>query len=247
MRSSPQNVTACLGQTLLCVQGSWGDPPLLRGQHDWAWIIAGTYRLVFRGRSNFDHCPLCTTASFDAKQAAWQCRATHPPAAAPSPRAHRAFALQSAVNVLPRAASLSSAKGATATSLDYYGEDEEDGSFQQFHVWQVQLGSPRKEGEAPLHWVVHNSPSAGDKIDPLWQTTRWLRSFREQCKKDEPIWWSLIHPLTDGRDMAALDLAQWLMATWRWEITISTPPICPPAPTVMNIGQFLDKDTTGQG
>ena len=129
--------------------------------------------------------------------------------------------------------------------MDYYGEDEEDGSFHQFHTCQVQQGSPRKEGEASPHWVVCNSPSTGDKIDPLLQTTRWLRSFKEQCEEDEPIWWPLICPLTDESDTATLALAQLLMATWRWAITISTPPICLPAPTVMNIRQFLDKDTTG--
>ena len=31
------------------------DPPQL--QHDWVQIIVGTYRLVFRGRNDFDHCP----------------------------------------------------------------------------------------------------------------------------------------------------------------------------------------------
>ena len=81
----------------------------------------------------------------------------------------------------------------------------------------------------------------------MWQTTRWLRSFEEQCEEDEPIWWPLIHPLTNGSDTAMLTLAQWLLAAWRWAITISTPPICPPMPTVINIGQFLDEDTTGHG
>ena len=33
------------------------DPPQLQGQHAWARIIAGTYHLVFRGRSDFEHCP----------------------------------------------------------------------------------------------------------------------------------------------------------------------------------------------
>ena len=82
-------------------------------------------------------------------------------------------------------------------------------------------------------------------IDPLWQTTNWLRSFQEQCKEDEPMWWPLICPLTDRDDMATLALARWLMVVWRWAITISTSPICPPAP--MNIGQFLNADTTGHG
>ena len=116
----------------------------------------------------------------------------------------------------PRAALLSSAEGAMAASLDYY-EEEEDGSFHQFHAHQVQLASPRRE--APSCWVVHNCPSM---IDPLWQTTWWLKSFEEQCREHEPIWWPLIHPLTDGGDVAALALGHQLMTTWRWATTIST-------------------------
>ena len=156
----------------------------------------------------------------------WQCRPTQPSADVPSPRAHRALTLQSAMNMPPRAASSSSAKGAAAASVDYYGEDEEDGSFHQFHTCRVQLGSPRKEREVPPCQVVHNSPSVGNKIDPLWQTTRWLRSCEEQCEEDKPVWWPLICPFMDGSDVAMLALAQWLMATWRWAVTISPLPTC---------------------
>ena len=129
-----------------------------------------------------------------------------------------------------------------AASLYYYEEDEGDGSFHQFHACQVQLMRSRRE--APPCWVVHNSPSM---IDPFWQTTQYLKSFEEQCEEDEPICWLLICPLTDGGDVAALGLAQWLMATWRWATTISASLICLPAPTVMNIGQFLKEDTTRHG
>ena len=148
------------------------------------------------------------------------------------------------VNVPPRAAFSYSNQGATAASLDYYSEDEEDGSFHQFHAHRGQLGSPRKEREAPrIRWCTIPL-FASNKIDPLWQTTWWLRSF-EQCEEDEPIWWPLVHPLTDESDTAMLALAWQLMAVWRWAITISTPPVYPPAPTVMNIGQFLYEDTLG--
>ena len=92
--------------------------------------------------------------------------------------------------------------------------------------------------------MVHNSSSVGNKVDPLWQTTRWLRSFKEQCEEDEPIWWPLICPLTDRSDAAMLALAWWLMTACGWAILVSTPPVYPPAPTVMNIGQFLGEDTT---
>ena len=108
----------------------------------------------------------------------------------------------------------------------------------------MQWGNPREKREAPLCQVVHNSPSM---IDPLWQTTNWLRSFQEQCKEDEPVWWPLISPLTDRDDEAVLALARQLMAVWGWAITISTSPICPPTPMVINIGQFLDVYITGHG
>ena len=44
-----------------------------------------------------------------------------------------------------------------------------------------------------------------------------------------------------------LALARWLMAVWRWAVTISPPPICLPAPMVLNTGQFLDENTTKCG
>lgn len=34
-----------------------GDTPELEGQHDWVWSITGTYYLMFKGDSNFDHYP----------------------------------------------------------------------------------------------------------------------------------------------------------------------------------------------
>ena len=46
-----------------------GDPPQLQGEHDWAQIMVGTYHLVFQGEYDYDHCLLCTVASFSVKQA----------------------------------------------------------------------------------------------------------------------------------------------------------------------------------
>ena len=41
--------------------------------------------------------------------------------------------------------------------------------------------------------------------------------------------------------MATKELATCLLATWRWMAIVSTMPLCPPVPTVLNIRQFLDK------
>ena len=164
------------------------DSPQLQGQHDWAWIMVGTYCLVVWGEYNFGHCSSCTAASFDMKQATmkakWQCGHTQPSPAAPSPRAHRAPALWSMVNMPPRAASSSSDKGAMAASSDCYDKDKEEGSFHQFHAIWVQWGSPREEREAPPCWLGAIPPP---RLIP------WLRTFQEQCKEDEPMWWPLIH------------------------------------------------------
>ena len=45
------------------------SPLQLQGRHDWVRIIVGTYHLVFWGEYNYDHCPPCNAASFNAKQA----------------------------------------------------------------------------------------------------------------------------------------------------------------------------------
>ena len=47
--------------------------------------------------------------------------------------------------------------------------------------------------------------------------------------------------------MAALGFTWQLMAVWTWAVMVSTPPACLPTPTILNIGQFLDEDTTGCG
>ena len=45
-----------------------GDAPALSGSQDWSCVMARTYKHIYRGVSNSDHCPLCTVASFDCWQ-----------------------------------------------------------------------------------------------------------------------------------------------------------------------------------
>ena len=47
-----------------------GDPPILTRHHDWLCIITGTtLHLIFHGKTAGEHCPPCTVASFNTKQA----------------------------------------------------------------------------------------------------------------------------------------------------------------------------------
>ena len=77
-------------------------------------------------------------------------------------------------------------------------------------------------------------------LDLMWQTTKWLQACEESLDKEEISWWPLLLPLTDGSDMATRELTKQLLAAWRW-VKVSNTPICPPAPTVLNIGQFLNE------
>ena len=65
---------------------------------------------------------------------------------------------------------------------------------------------------------------------------RWLEQCEEQIHEGEIEWWLLIHPLTDVSDVATCTLA------WHWTVETSESPICPPAPMILNIGQFLNED-----
>ena len=77
-------------------------------------------------------------------------------------------------------------------------------------------------------------------LDPMWQMTKWLESCGESLGEEDITWWPLVVPLTDGGTMAAKELTKHLIAAWRWMAKVSTMPLCPPTPTMLNIGQFLD-------
>ena len=81
----------------------------------------------------------------------------------------------------------------------------------------------------------------------MWQTTRWLQNWETSLDNEEICWWALVSPLINGSDATTKDLTRWLMAAWKWVGAVSESPICPPVPTILNIGQFLDEDLTGHG
>ena len=75
----------------------------------------------------------------------------------------------------------------------------------------------------------------------MWQATKWLEASRGNWGEEDITWWPLLLPLTDGSNTATKELAKHLMAAWRWMVQVSTRPLCPPTPTVLNIRQFLDE------
>ena len=56
---------------------------------------------------------------------------------------------------------------------------------------------------------------------------------------DEVPWAEYVISLTVGTWDMAVSLAKCLLAIWRWSIKVQGQDVCPPAPTALNIGQFM--------
>ena len=132
--------------------------------------------------------------------------------------------VQSVVNVLPQAASSHSTGGVQATSLDFDTDMDEEEAFHKSNRCIMMQCSPVKM-----------------RLDPMWQTTKWLQACEESLDEEAISWWPLLLPLPDGSDMGIREFTKWLLATWRWVKKVSNTPTCLPATTVLNIGQFLNE------
>ena len=78
-----------------------------------------------------------------------------------------------------------------------------------------------------------------ETVDPTWQMTHWLHMVVQGILDDEVPWYECIAPLTSGAEGTALLLAKSLLPIWRWSLRVQGQDICPPAPTILNIGQFI--------
>ena len=181
-----------------------GDVPPLSRQHSLDRILSSTYRLIYRGKQDSEHCPTSTISSANAKWALKETRWPHTPS------------VKSAVLVLPRAASSYQGKKGVAASLDYPTWEAGNCPFHQHHsdkmkfggTWQAMALSPCQEASC--------CPS--QKVKPIWRTSRWLEQCKNNVDEEEVEWWQLVHPLTDGSDVAMWMLAQRLVATWHWTV-----------------------------
>ena len=131
--------------------------------------------------------------------------------------------IQSVVNVPPQAVSSHSMVEAQAVLLDYKEDSDEESPFH----------------ETSRHIMRRSSP-VGTCLDPLWQTTMWLEACGDSFGEEDIIWWLLVMPLTDGSTAATKELTKCLVSAWRWMGKVSVTPLCPPAPTMLNTGQFLE-------
>ena len=169
-----------------------------------------------------------------------------------------------AVNVPAYACSSHSGRGMARASLD--NEDMWEDDFQTPHmlvccVVQQDGGSHRElatEGmEAPRgspSWQSYLQVDIGEEeaemlesINPHWRATRWLQVAVQGIAEGEVPWYELVIPLMSGAEGVALSLAKCLFMAWRWSIKACREDTCPPAPTILNIGQFMTEEEMSGG
>ena len=172
--------------------------------------------------------------------------------------------LPSAVNVLAYARSSHSGGGMARASLD--DEDVWEDDFQTPHSPANHIvrrnggghGGPAVErletsGGSP-NWqsfiqvdVSEEELETLEDIDPHWRAMCWLQVAVQGIAKEEVPWYELVTPMTPGMEGAALSMAKCLLAAWLWNIKVCGKDDCPPAQTILNIGQFMTEEEMAGG
>ena len=105
-------------------------------------------------------------------------------------------------------------------------------------------GRLEHSGGSPGQWTgyqidIGEEEEMLDTVDPTWRATHWLQLAVQGISDDKVPWYDLITPLMVGTKGVVLLLAKHLLTIWRWSIRVQGQDVCPPAPMVLNIGQFM--------
>ena len=92
---------------------------------------------------------------------------------------------------------------------------------------------------AAYHLDISEEEETLETADPTWRTTSWLQLAVQGISDDKVPWYECVTPLMSGAKGTALLLAKCLLAIWWWSLRVQGWDICPPTPTVLNIGQFM--------
>ena len=94
--------------------------------------------------------------------------------------------------------------------------------------------------------IGEEEPETLGNIDPHSRATCWLQVAVQGIAEEVP-WYELVTPLTSGIEGVALSLAKHLLTALQWNIKVCREDDCPPAPTVLNIGQFITDEVMAGG
>ena len=81
----------------------------------------------------------------------------------------------------------------------------------------------------------------GEPLDPEVDALKWMKEHQHSYMDTQLDFWLLLWPLTDGGEELSWHLACRLLSVWHW-VSALDPPICPPAPSSLNIGHWLWDD-----
>ena len=110
---------------------------------------------------------------------------------------------------------------------------------------EASRGSPAWQSFVQVD-IGEQEPETLEGIDPDWRAMRWLQVAVQGMMDEEVPWHELVTPLTSGEEGMVLSLAKHLVMAWQWNIKVREEDDCPPAPSVLNIGQFItDKEMVG--
>ena len=94
--------------------------------------------------------------------------------------------------------------------------------------------------------IGEQEPETLEEIDPHWRAMQWLQVAIQGIMDEEVLWYELVTPLTSGAEGVALSLAKHLIAAWWCNIKVHSEDDCPPAPSILNIGQLItDEEVAG--
>ena len=161
----------------------------------------------------------------------------------------------SVVNVPPHAQSIHSSEGMALASLNQDKALEDDFQTQHTLVCHIRWWGDSSSGSsaggglecsrgslvqwAAYHLDIGEEEETLETVDPTWQTTHWLQLAVQGILDDKMPWYEYVTLLMLGAKGTALSLAKCLLAVWQLSIRVQGWDICPPTPTVLNIGQFM--------
>ena len=94
--------------------------------------------------------------------------------------------------------------------------------------------------------ISEQEPETLEEIEPHWRAMGWLQVAVQGITDEEVPWYKLVTPLASGVEGMALFLAKHLVTAWWWNIKVHGEDCCPPALSVLNIGQFItDEEAAG--
>ena len=167
----------------------------------------------------------------------------------------------SAVNISPPPHALSShsSEGVALALLDQDEVLEDDFQTQHMLVHHVRQwgdsgsgssagGGLECSGESPGQWVTYHLDIGEEEetlktVDTTWRTTCWLQLAVQGILDNEVPWYECVALLMSGAKGMAFSLANHLLTIWGGVLGCRGGTSArPPAPTILNIGQFMTRD-----